>query len=209
MSCGHSDHRSKIRRTVNEIRKRRPINGWSDERNVNDNRQSNASRSPRIRAVGGDWRRRPLGPAGMVLHADGRRGDLRRLLFCASAIAALVPIAILAISDLLLPAYDSFGVMIATYAVMIVPVLFGRWLQPAQARWSARCCALGDVRTRAGDAVFDRIELRRLGISERLREVAGRPDAIAIGRPCRSTAGCSPATCSIWPCCSAVRRWPA
>jgi hypothetical protein len=48
------------------------------------------------------------------------------LYFSRVAIAVLVPIAILAISDLLLPAYNSIPVMIATYAVMIVPVWFGR-----------------------------------------------------------------------------------
>jgi hypothetical protein len=45
------------------------------------------------------------------------------------AVAALVPIAILSISDLLLPAYNSFAVMLATYAVMVVPVGFGRTLR--------------------------------------------------------------------------------
>jgi hypothetical protein len=48
------------------------------------------------------------------------------LYFSRIAIAALVPVATLAISDLILSPYDSIGVMIATYAVMIVPVWFGR-----------------------------------------------------------------------------------
>src|SRR6185295_15261989 len=48
------------------------------------------------------------------------------LYFSRVAIAVLVPISILAFSDLLLPAYNSIPVMIATYAVMIVPVWFGR-----------------------------------------------------------------------------------
>src|SRR5262249_9799663 len=46
--------------------------------------------------------------------------------FSRVAIAVMVPVTILAISDLLLPAYDSIPVMIATYVVMIVPVWFGR-----------------------------------------------------------------------------------
>jgi hypothetical protein len=45
------------------------------------------------------------------------------------AVAALVPIAILGISDLALESHDNLGVMVATYAVMVVPVLFGRWLR--------------------------------------------------------------------------------
>ena len=48
------------------------------------------------------------------------------LYFSRVAIAVMVPVTILAISDLLLPAYDSIPVMIATYAAMIVPVWFGR-----------------------------------------------------------------------------------
>ena len=53
-------------------------------------------------------------------------------------VAALVPFAILLISDLSLPAYNSYGVMIATYAIMMVPVYFGRLLrQPADALHTA------------------------------------------------------------------------
>jgi|tagenome__1003787_1003787.scaffolds.fasta_scaffold20871424_2 hypothetical protein len=59
------------------------------------------------------------------------------LYFSRVAIAVLVPIAILAISDLLLPAYNSIPVMIATYAVMIVPVWFGRSQRAEQPRWLA------------------------------------------------------------------------
>ncbi|MGD9636866.1 MAG: DUF6580 family putative transport protein [Pirellulales bacterium] len=49
--------------------------------------------------------------------------------FARLGVAAVVPIAILGISDLALEAHDSFGVMLFTYAVMTVPVLFGRWLR--------------------------------------------------------------------------------
>ena len=59
------------------------------------------------------------------------------LYFSRVAIAVLVPIAILAISDLLLPAYNSIPVMIATYAVMIVPVWFGRSQRGGHPRWLA------------------------------------------------------------------------
>ena len=59
------------------------------------------------------------------------------LYFSRAAIAVLVPVAILAISDLLLPAYNSIPVMIATYAVMIVPVWFGRSQRVEQPRWLA------------------------------------------------------------------------
>ena len=55
--------------------------------------------------------------------------------FSRLAVAALVPIAILAISDLLLPAYNSFPVMLATYAVMTVPVWFGRMLRGEHRGW--------------------------------------------------------------------------
>ena len=43
--------------------------------------------------------------------------------------ALIVPFAILVISDVLLPAYNSIGVMILTYAVMMLPVWFGRLLR--------------------------------------------------------------------------------
>jgi hypothetical protein len=58
------------------------------------------------------------------------------LYFSRIAIAVMVPIAILAISDLLLPAYNSIPVMLATYAVMIVPVWLGRMQRGEQGRWS-------------------------------------------------------------------------
>lgn len=59
------------------------------------------------------------------------------LYFSRVGIAIMVPVATLAISDLILPAYDSIAVMIATYAVMIVPVWFGRLQRGEQARWLA------------------------------------------------------------------------
>ena len=55
--------------------------------------------------------------------------------FSRLAVAGMVPIAILAISDLLLPGYNSFLVMLATYAVMTVPVWFGRMLRGEHRGW--------------------------------------------------------------------------
>src|SRR3954471_5757688 len=57
------------------------------------------------------------------------------LYFSRIAIAALVPVATLAISDLVLSPHDSIGVMIATYTTMIVPVWFGRLQRGGQSRW--------------------------------------------------------------------------
>lgn len=59
------------------------------------------------------------------------------LYFTRLTIAALVPISILAISDLLLPAYDSIPVLVATYAIMTLPVCFGRLMRRDQPRWLA------------------------------------------------------------------------
>ena len=56
--------------------------------------------------------------------------------FARKPIALLVPLAILGISDLLLPAYNSGPVMLATYAVMTVPVWFGRSLRGGQGIWA-------------------------------------------------------------------------
>lgn len=58
------------------------------------------------------------------------------LYFSRLGIALMVPVTILAISDLLLPAYNSIPVMIATYAVMIAPVWFGRMQRGGHARLS-------------------------------------------------------------------------
>lgn len=52
--------------------------------------------------------------------------------FSRVAVAALVPLAALAISDLRLPAYDSVLVMLATYAALVLPVWFGRYLRRGQ-----------------------------------------------------------------------------
>ena len=52
-------------------------------------------------------------------------------------VAALVPIGILAASDLLLPAHDNLPVMIATYAVMTVPSFLGRSLRNVNGTVSA------------------------------------------------------------------------
>jgi hypothetical protein len=55
--------------------------------------------------------------------------------FSRLAVAVLVPLAILALSDLALPPYNSILVMVATYAVMTVPVLFGRLLRGEYSTW--------------------------------------------------------------------------
>jgi len=43
--------------------------------------------------------------------------------------AALVPLCVMSISDLILPAYDRLGVLIAVYAILLLPVMIGRALQ--------------------------------------------------------------------------------
>lgn len=58
--------------------------------------------------------------------------------FARLAVAALVPLAVLTISDLLLPAYDSIPVLLVTYGIMTAPVLLGRWQrQPQSKAWAA------------------------------------------------------------------------
>lgn len=57
--------------------------------------------------------------------------------FARLAVAALVPLAVLAVSDLLLPAYDSIQVLLATYGIMIVPILLGHWQRQPQSKVSA------------------------------------------------------------------------
>lgn len=66
--------------------------------------------------------------------------------FSRLAIAAMVPVAILVVSDLLLPAYNSVPVMIATYAVMTLPVLLGRMMRGEDRvgaiAWKSVACGL-------------------------------------------------------------------
>lgn len=57
--------------------------------------------------------------------------------FARLAVAAVVPLAVLAISDFLLPAYNNIPVLLATYAVMTVPVVLGRWQRQSQSKASA------------------------------------------------------------------------
>lgn len=49
--------------------------------------------------------------------------------FARVGIAALVPLGILATSDLLLPAYNNVPVLLITYAAMVVPIWLGRLLR--------------------------------------------------------------------------------
>jgi len=66
--------------------------------------------------------------------------------FSRAAIAVLVPVAILVISDLALPAYDNILVMVATYAVLTLPVWLGRTLRQQPRGWAGiagRCAACG------------------------------------------------------------------
>lgn len=69
------------------------------------------------------------------------------LYFSPIGIALMVPVSILAISDLMLPAYNSIPVMLATYAIMIVPVWFGRLQRGERSRLSqmARWVLVGIV----------------------------------------------------------------
>jgi uncharacterized PurR-regulated membrane protein YhhQ (DUF165 family) len=55
--------------------------------------------------------------------------------FSRLAIAALVPIAILTISDLVLPSYNNLPVMLLTYAAMTFPAWFGRMLRGEHRGW--------------------------------------------------------------------------
>ncbi len=56
--------------------------------------------------------------------------------FSRAATAAMVPLAILAISDLVLPAYDNVPVLIATYGTMTLAVFLGRLLRGQHAATS-------------------------------------------------------------------------
>jgi hypothetical protein len=59
------------------------------------------------------------------------------IFFSRWSVALLVPVTILLASDLLLPAYNSRPVMLATYAIMTVPVFCGLVLRNSQSRGAA------------------------------------------------------------------------
>jgi hypothetical protein len=66
--------------------------------------------------------------------------------FSRLSIAAMVPLAILAISDLILPAYNSIPVLLVTYAAMVAPIWLG-WLLKGENRgfataWKLALCGL-------------------------------------------------------------------
>lgn len=50
-------------------------------------------------------------------------------------IAALVPLAALAISDLVEPAHNSRWVLLSVWAAMLLPAMMGPWLRAASTRW--------------------------------------------------------------------------
>lgn len=56
--------------------------------------------------------------------------------FSRAAIAAMVPLAIMVISDLVEPAYDNLPVLLATYGVMAGSVLLGKLLRGNHSTWS-------------------------------------------------------------------------
>jgi hypothetical protein len=64
--------------------------------------------------------------------------------FSRLAIAAMVPLAILAISDMILPAYNNIPVLLVTYAAMIAPIWLGRLLRGerrgAATAWQLALC---------------------------------------------------------------------
>jgi hypothetical protein len=66
--------------------------------------------------------------------------------FSRLAIAAMVPVAILAVSDMILPAYDSTAVLLVTYASMVVPIWLGRLLRGESSAvataWKLMLCGL-------------------------------------------------------------------
>ena len=101
-SCGHLDRSDRMTRSNSSALGATTVTSGSP---------TQPARSAGLCPADRDRRGRAMGSAGVVLHADGRGGDLCRPVFLALAIAALVPIAILAISDLLLPAYNNIPVL--------------------------------------------------------------------------------------------------
>ena len=60
-------------------------------------------------------------------------------LFRRTLVAILLPVTILAVSDLFLPVHDNLGVMITVHAMMIVPLMLGRWVRGKEGVKQAVC----------------------------------------------------------------------
>ncbi len=50
-------------------------------------------------------------------------------LFRRKLVAFLLPVSILAVSDIFLPVHDNLPVMISVHAMMVIPLLLGRWVR--------------------------------------------------------------------------------
>ncbi len=74
-----------------------------------------------------DWEFTPIAAAAI----------LASCYFSRLAVAAMVPVTTLAISDLGLASHNSLGVMLVTYAAMTAPALFGRCLRSPQSSGQA------------------------------------------------------------------------
>ncbi|TWT46686.1 DUF6580 family putative transport protein [Botrimarina hoheduenensis] len=74
-----------------------------------------------------DWCVTPMAAAGL----------LAGYWFRSVGVAVLVPLVAMAVSDLLLPAYDRFAVHAAVYGSMMVPALLGGWMRRPLDRLSA------------------------------------------------------------------------
>jgi hypothetical protein len=79
-----------------------------------------------------DWCVTPIAATGLLAGFYFRR----------TAIAALVPLSAMLISDIALDGYQSFGVMLAVYVAMAAPALLGRWLKTGSGpAWVAKLAA--------------------------------------------------------------------
>ena len=128
--------------------------------------------------------------------------------FARLSLAALVPVAILAderrlAAGLRQPGSDGRDVRRDDAAGGVGQVA------PQQPGKLEHGLAVRSLRPAAGDAVLRR---DRTSPSGRSRATTRRPGpgwSTATGWRCRSSAGCSPETSSILPCCSAALDWPA
>lgn len=101
----------------------------------------------------------------VVLHAVAAAAALfAGLYFLRVATRLLVPVGILAITDLALLFTSNLPVLIATYAIMTVPVFLGRLQRGEESRWRA-AGEVDAVRLVPVNVVLLRNELRGVGIS--------------------------------------------
>lgn len=62
--------------------------------------------------------------------------------FSRMSVAWLITLAVLTVSNLLLPAYDNYGVMLVVFGMFLLPTLMGRWVRGKESYGRVALCGI-------------------------------------------------------------------